>query len=94
MPSYFKLQKSEYTVVFWEHRSHGIILTVWNNVIQQYVTYNLSFILKQTWPDSKENAKCIGILEITHDFKKYLRWITNKDPLYSTWNSAQYCVIT
>ena len=19
----------------------------------------------------------------------YLRWITNKDPLYSTWNSAQ-----
>ena len=22
----------------------------------------------------------------------YLKWITNKDPLYSTWNSAECCV--
>ena len=22
----------------------------------------------------------------------YLKWITNKNLLYSTWNSAQYCV--
>ena len=22
----------------------------------------------------------------------YLKWITNKDSLYSTWNPAQYCM--
>ena len=22
----------------------------------------------------------------------YLKWIANKDRLYSTWNSAQYCL--
>ena len=34
---------------------------------------------------------------ILRDFEKviytlYLKWITNKDLLYSTWNSAQCCV--
>ena len=24
----------------------------------------------------------------------YLKWITNKDLLYNTWNSVQYCVTT
>ena len=24
----------------------------------------------------------------------YLKWLTNKDPLYSTWNFAQCCVVT